>query len=175
MHCGGSGTTRLLIHKIPYFRELIIASFSCEWSPNDVEDEDEDDDKEIEAEGDSAEVKGCGYVNNEVTFGGKVQKDGCIFELVLKSRRDLDRQIIKSDSSTLRIPEIDFEIPSKTQKGEISTIEGFLSRAAKNLALYQEQRMEQQPEVGARVAEIIESLSNMASGNHFPFTIIGMK
>lgn len=50
---------------------------------------------------------------------------------------DMDRQVIKSDSATVRIPELDFEIPPKTQKGEISTIEGFLSNAAKALSLFQ--------------------------------------
>jgi zinc finger protein len=43
MSCGATGETRLMLHKIPYFRELVIASFHCEE---------------------------CGERNNEVTFGG---------------------------------------------------------------------------------------------------------
>ena len=46
MSCGENGMTRMMIHKIPYFRELIIASFSCDE---------------------------CGERNNEVTFGGEIQ------------------------------------------------------------------------------------------------------
>ena len=45
----------------------------------------------------------------------------------------LSRQIVKSDSATIRIPELDFEIPAATQKGTISTVEGLLSDAATNL------------------------------------------
>lgn len=46
MSCMEHGVTRWMIHKIPYFRELIIASFEC---PH------------------------CGERNNEVTFGGEIQ------------------------------------------------------------------------------------------------------
>lgn len=46
MNCGHSGMTRLLVHKVPYFRELIIASFCCD---------------------------NCGERNNDVTFGGEIQ------------------------------------------------------------------------------------------------------
>ena len=46
MNCMEMGMTRIMIHKIPYFRELIISSFEC---PN------------------------CGEKNNEVTFGGEIQ------------------------------------------------------------------------------------------------------
>jgi C4-type Zn-finger protein len=91
---------------------------------------------------------------------------------------DLNRQLIKSDSASVLFPSLDFEIPPKTQKGEISTIEGFistglssllhlssqtqshlffLSSAARNLSLYQRERMEHDPAVGAKVAQIIGS------------------
>lgn len=43
------------------------------------------------------------------------------------------RQVVKSDSATVRVPELDFEIPAATQKGTISTVEGLLSDAASNL------------------------------------------
>jgi C4-type Zn-finger protein len=49
---------------------------------------------------------------------------------------------------------LEFEIPPDTQKGEISTIEGFLMTAAKNLGMFQEERLQQNPEVGEKVREI---------------------
>lgn len=147
MNCKANGQTRLMLHKIPYFRELIIASFFCEE---------------------------CGERNNEVTFGGEIQLQGCSYELVVTNPRDLDRQLIKSDSATVRLKELDFEIPPMTQKGEISTIEGILKTAAKNLGLFQAERMETAPEVGAKVADVIMKLTMMASGaeNMLPFTIV---
>ena len=110
MSCGANGETRMLLHKIPFFRELIIASFLC---PE------------------------CGERNNEVTFGGEIQSQGVIYTLTIESKADLDRQIIKADSASIKIEELDFEIPARTQKGGISTIEGILTTAAKNLALFQ--------------------------------------
>ena len=144
MSCHENGMTTLFIHKVPYFRELIIASFRCSH---------------------------CGENNNEVTFGGEIQLQGCIYELNVTKSSDLDRQLIKSDSATIKIPIIDFEIPPMTQKGEISTIEGFLRVAIKNLSMYQNERMQQTPEIGIKVAEIILQLSKMASGDILPFTI----
>lgn len=80
MQCGGSGTTRYMIHKIPYFRELVISSFDCH------------DDE-------------CGEHNNEVTFGGEIQLQGCSFTLEVTEQKDLDRQLIKSDSASVLLPE----------------------------------------------------------------------
>jgi zinc finger protein len=137
MNCGASGQTRLLLHKIPFFRELIIVSFLC---PE------------------------CGERNNDVTFGGEIQVQGVVFTLTIESKADLDRQIIKADSASVSIQELDFEIPAMTQKGGISTIEGVLKTAAKNLALFQAERMEDNPEVGAKVADIISSLTMIAMG-----------
>lgn len=45
----------------------------------------------------------------------------------------LPMQIVKSESATARVPELDFEIPSSTQKGTITTVEGLLSDAATGL------------------------------------------
>lgn len=105
-----------------------------------------------------------------MTFATKLQ--GCRYELLVTNPKDLDRQIIKSDSATVRIPEIDFEIPPLTQKGEISTLEGFLSTAAKNLGLYQDERMQQLPEVGIKVAEVILALTRYSMGESLPFTVV---
>ena len=108
MNCMENGMTRFMIHKIPYFRELVIASFECEH---------------------------CGERNNEVTFGGEIQVQGCVYQLEVTNERDLNRQIIKSDSATVTFPSLEFEIPAKTQKGEISTIEGFISTGGSNDSL----------------------------------------
>lgn len=144
MSCGATGETRLMLHKIPYFRELVIASFACEE---------------------------CGERNNEVTFGGEIQVQGSVYELKVTRAKDLDRQIIKSDSAALKIKEIEFEIPPKTQKGEITTIEGVLRVAAKNLSHMQPLRMIETPEIAKKVQEIIDSLTEMADGERLPFTI----
>ena len=145
MQCGGSGITRMLMHKIPHFREVIIASFSCDE---------------------------CDEFNNEVTFGGEIQLQGSVITLHVVNKSDLNRQIVKSDSASLKILEIDFEIPANTQKGGVSTIEGFLKTAANNLNVHQVDRMLQMPEVAIKVGQIINQLEEMASGALLPFTMV---
>jgi C4-type Zn-finger protein len=41
----------------------------------------------------------------------------------------------------VRVPSLDFEIPARSQKGGITTVQGVLSRAAENLNMYQRERM----------------------------------
>lgn len=144
MRCGATGETRLMLHKIPHFRELVIASFHCDE---------------------------CGERNNEVTFGGEIQLQGSIHQLKITSSKDLNRQIIKSDSACMRIRELDFEIPANTQKGEINTLEGVLKTAAKNLGLFQADRMAENPEIGMKVAYVISRLTLMADGDFLPFHV----
>ena len=43
-------------------------------------------------------------------------------------------QVVKSDSATVFIPELEFEIPAETQKGTITTLEGLLTDASSNLS-----------------------------------------
>lgn len=106
MNCEEMGQTRLLLTRIPHFKELIVMSFSCDH---------------------------CGYRNQEVQFGGSYNDKGIKLELSVTNSADLNRQVVKSDTATLRIPEIDFEIPANTQKGSLNTLEGVLSRAIEGL------------------------------------------
>ena len=145
MECGGTGKTMLMLHKIPFFREIIIGSFKCNQ---------------------------CHARNNEVTFGGEIQPKGLRIEFQVTTSKDLNRQIVKSDSASVVIPALEFEIPPGTQKGEITTLEGIITQAAKNLGLYQAERMEQTPEIGVKVAMVIMQLMRYASGDILPFTII---
>ena len=73
--------------------------------------------------------------NNEVQFTGTFGERGVRYTLQLKAgdAEGRSRQVVKSDSATVRVPELDFEIPAATQKGTISTVEGLLSDAASNL------------------------------------------
>jgi len=145
MNCRENGLTKLMLTKIPYFREIILSSFECEH---------------------------CGFSNNEAQFGGEIMEKGCRFTLEVSTQADLNRQLIKSDFASVHFPSLDFEIPAKTQQGEITTIEGIISTAARQLGYEQAFRMENCPDVGAAVAEIIVKLSLMASGEELPFTIV---
>ena len=44
-----------------------------------------------------------------------------------KERPDLlSRQIVKSDKATIKIPELEFEIPAARERGCLTTVEGLL-------------------------------------------------
>uniref|UniRef100_A0A8C2HPA8 Zinc finger protein ZPR1 n=1 Tax=Cyprinus carpio TaxID=7962 RepID=A0A8C2HPA8_CYPCA len=106
MNCYENGSTRLLLTKIPFFKEIIISSFSC---PH------------------------CNWTNTEIQSAGRIQEQGVLYTLQVKTKEDMNREVVKSDSASTRIPQLDFEIPAFTQKGSLSTIEGLLDRAVAGL------------------------------------------
>lgn len=132
--------TRLLLTKIPYFREIIIMSFSCDH---------------------------CNFQNNEIQAAGSVQPKGTHYELRLTALADFGRQVVKADSATVKFIELDLEIPPG--KGQLTNVEGLLSGVADDLELGQEARKEQQPQVYEKVAEIITKVRAMLAGEAFPF------
>ena len=84
--------------KIPFFKEIMISSFSCEE---------------------------CGFKNSEVSFAGKLEDKGVRYELNVINNIAFNRTVVKSEFATIKVPEIGLEIPAQTQKGSIKTIEGY--------------------------------------------------
>jgi zinc finger protein len=83
----------------------------------------------------------CYFRNTSVTFGGTIQDRGERITLHVSTLDDLNRQVIKSDSATLTIPQLELEIPPGTQQGTVTTLEGMLKRAANALQEGQAQRL----------------------------------
>ena len=100
MSCHEKGTTRILMTKIPFFKDIIIMSFSC---PH------------------------CGFRSNEVEPGEALSDHGINFKLTVQTSKDLNRRVIKSNFATIKVPCCGLEIPPNTQKGKLTTVEGFLS------------------------------------------------
>ncbi|KAJ9475296.1 Zinc finger protein ZPR1 [Pseudozyma hubeiensis] len=129
MECHKEGTTRMLLTYIPYFREVIVVSFSC---PH------------------------CGNRNNEIQSAGQIQSKGCLYTVHVTSPADLNRQVVKSEWCTVKIPELQIEIPPK--KGQLTTIEGLVSDTLRDLELDQPLRKHMQPEAYAKIEEICDKL-----------------
>ncbi|KAG5869771.1 hypothetical protein JTB14_014703 [Gonioctena quinquepunctata] len=144
MNCHANGTTRILLTKIPFYKEVILMSFSCEE---------------------------CGYQNNEIQSGAPIADKGVKFTLNMKTERDLNRQVVKSDHASIKILELDFEIPGKSQKGEVTTIEGIIDRSISALDQEQPLRSEQYPEVAAQIDKFIVKLKNLKHMEN-PFTLV---
>lgn len=100
MNCRENGETKILLTSIPYFRDVAIMSFEC---------------------------KHCNTINNELQSVGDMQPKGVRYNVKCNKDEDLQRQIVKTEWSEIKIPEIDFEV--KRQPGLVTTIEGILERA----------------------------------------------
>jgi zinc finger protein len=136
--------TKLLLTKIPFYKEVVLMSFTCDH---------------------------CGYQNNEIQSGSEIKEKGIRFKIVVDEEKDLNRRICKSDYSSVRIEELDFEIPPKSQKGEITTIEGILSRVISGLLQDQEKRKVEHPDAAEQINQFIAKLEDLKALKQ-PFTLI---
>ncbi|XP_023595735.1 zinc finger protein ZPR1 isoform X5 [Trichechus manatus latirostris] len=144
MNCYRNGVTRLLLTKIPFFREIIVSSFSCEH---------------------------CGWNNTEIQSAGRIQDQGVRYTLTVRAQEDMNREVVKTESATTRIPELDFEIPAFSQKGALTTVEGLINRAISGLEQDQPMRRASEETIAERIDEFIvklQELKQVAS----PFTLI---
>ncbi|XP_037807589.1 zinc finger protein ZPR1 [Lucilia sericata] len=144
MSCFRSGVTRLLLTKIPFFKEVVLMSFKCEF---------------------------CGYENNEIQSASEVQKKGVTMVLEVKDAQDLNRRVVRSDYTLVKIPEVELEIPAQSQKGEITTVEGIIDRTIRGLNQDQDKRRIEHPEAAASIDAYIERL-NALKELKAPFTLI---
>jgi len=126
VHCQKNGTTTLLLTRIPHYKEVILMSFNC---------------------------KECGFSNNEIQSGSMIQEKGIRIEIKIKNSRDLSRQVVKSDYATVTVPDIDLTIPALTQKGDITTVEGIISRTKAGLEQEQPVRKYMDPEAYEKIEE----------------------
>jgi zinc finger protein len=88
----------------------------------------------------SFECLECGWKNTEVQFGGKLADFGVRYELRVVSSLHMNRSIVKSENATIRIPELDLEMPPETQKGSINTVEGYIAKTVEGLQDLQDER-----------------------------------
>lgn len=134
--------TRLLLTKIPFFREIILMSFYCEH---------------------------CHFKNNEIQPAGEIQEQGLKYSFKLDSSDDMERQVVKSDSAVLRVEDLDIEVPPG--RGRLTNVEGILTEVLKDLESPQESRKKEDPELYEKIDSIIQLLIKMLIGEKFPFTI----
>ncbi|XP_047543047.1 zinc finger protein ZPR1 [Vanessa atalanta] len=136
-NCHANGMTRLLLTRIPFYKNVVIMSFSCEE---------------------------CGFENNEIQPGGAYAELGVRWKLRVEDPIDLNRQVVKSDYTTVRIPELDFEIPAQSQKGEVTTVEGIISRAMAGLSQDQEVRRQQHPDAASQIDGFVQRMQVLKNG-----------
>ncbi|KAL7326615.1 nucleolar zinc-finger protein [Mucor circinelloides] len=140
MKCGENGTTRILLSKIPHFKEIIIMAFEC---PH------------------------CGFRNNELQSAGVFNERGHTITLTIKSKEDMNRQLVKSDYCSVKFEELDLEIPANNNRGLLTTVEGLVDNVIDDLAAGQPLRKATEEAVYNRIEEIIATLNSYKEGNGF--------
>lgn len=104
--CGSHLETLMKTIDIPYFKEVVLMSTNCH---------------------------NCGYRDNEIKSGGAISKEGRKITLKVEDSDDLSRDILKSETAGLAIPEIDLELQPGTLGGRFTTLEGILNQVYEEL------------------------------------------
>jgi zinc finger protein len=105
--CRQDTETSMCTTDIPHFKEVIIMSMVCDE---------------------------CGYRSNEIKGGGGVPKYGTKITLAVDSVEDLAREVLKSDTAGVGIPEIELILEEGGLDGLYSTVEGLIKRMHERLA-----------------------------------------
>jgi zinc finger protein len=105
--CSAPLTTNMKKVQIPYFKDILIMSTNCD---------------------------ACGYRDNEVKSGSAIPPKGKKLTLRVEDAEDLSRDILKSESAGLSIPEIDLHLAPGTLGGRFTTLEGLLQQVYDELS-----------------------------------------
>eukprot|EP00349_Pseudokeronopsis_sp_Brazil_P004420 CAMPEP_0202961622 /NCGR_PEP_ID=MMETSP1396-20130829/5695_1 /ASSEMBLY_ACC=CAM_ASM_000872 /TAXON_ID= /ORGANISM="Pseudokeronopsis sp., Strain Brazil" /LENGTH=155 /DNA_ID=CAMNT_0049681597 /DNA_START=1088 /DNA_END=1555 /DNA_ORIENTATION=- len=68
----------------------------------------------------------CGYRNSDIKQGGGISEKATRLVLKVESSEDLNRDLYKSDSCVVAIPEIDFAMAPGSLGSKYTTVEGLI-------------------------------------------------
>lgn len=142
MNCHQQGTTRLLLTSIPFYKEVVLLSFSC---PH------------------------CHYRSSEVQPGGAIAAKGISLTLTASRAADLQRSVLLSDAATVSVAELELTVPPAA-RGRLTTVEGILGDVADGLTFHQAERRAADPAQAAAVDAFLRRLAAARVGVD-PFTL----
>ncbi|KAM6370640.1 zinc finger protein ZPR1 isoform 2-T2 [Pluvialis apricaria] len=97
--CNAPANTNMKLVQIPHFKEVIIMATNCD---------------------------SCGHRTNEVKSGGAIEPQGTRITLRITDPSDMTRDILKSETCSVEIPELEFELGMGALGGKFTTLEGLL-------------------------------------------------
>ncbi|XP_043356746.1 zinc finger protein ZPR1 isoform X3 [Dermochelys coriacea] len=97
--CNAPANTNMKLVQIPHFKEVVIMATNCE---------------------------ACGHRTNEVKSGGAIEPLGTRITLHVTDPSDMTRDILKSETCSVEIPELEFELGMGALGGKFTTLEGLL-------------------------------------------------
>lgn len=111
----------------------------------------------------------CHFKNTEVQPAGEIQERGSRYMFKSRKSDDLQRQVIKSDTSVLRIEDLDIEIPPG--RGRLTNVEGIISTILKDLEAGQKECKQSDPGLYEKVGETVQSLVRLINSANFTITL----
>ncbi|CAN0311607.1 unnamed protein product, partial [Ectocarpus sp. 8 AP-2014] len=99
--CGAPGHSLTCLAEIPHFKEIVIMAFNCE---------------------------SCGFKSSEVKGGGAIPPKGTAYTLEAVSKDDFRRDVLKSDTAVLEIPQLELVMEMGTLGSMYTTVEGLLEK-----------------------------------------------
>merc|ERR1711963_232700 len=104
--CNAPSSTNMKVTKIPFFKEVVIMATMCD---------------------------ACGHKTNEVKSGGGIEQTGTKITLKVTGSFDLSRDVLKSETASIEIPDIEFEMGSHAIGGRFTTLEGLLENVLEKI------------------------------------------
>jgi len=98
--CGCTCSTNMKQVKIPFFKEIIIMATVCDE---------------------------CGFKSDEVKSGVGIEPKGAKLTCTVADKIDLSRDVLKSETCSLSIPELELELEHGSLGGRFTTIEGLIN------------------------------------------------
>lgn len=105
---------------------------------------------------------GVSHVNTIVhleLYSYSPSAEGSIYTGHILSRKDLDRQLVKSESCTITIPELELTIPA--HRGQLTTVEGLLRDVIADLGSDQPLRRVENEAAYNKIQSIIDSVKEI--------------
>lgn len=104
--CFNPGMVKMCCATIPFFKEIIIMAYTCDI---------------------------CGHRSTEIKQGGGMNPRAAKITFHVQKMEDINRDIFKSDTCELSIPEVDFVLTPGTLGSCYTTVEGMLQKAVDQL------------------------------------------
>jgi zinc finger protein len=132
--------------RIPFYKELVISSFEC---PH------------------------CNFQNNQLDPAIEIKTQGVRMTLKVENKEDLDRYVITTDYTSIQIIDLDFEIPPMSQRSQVTTVEGILSKTVTNLSEQKKLIEQTHPDLASKMDVVINGLIGIINlSNPVPMVII---
>ncbi|KAK9461575.1 ZPR1 zinc-finger domain-containing protein [Lipomyces oligophaga] len=138
--------THMKLIDIPHFKQVILMSTVCDF---------------------------CGYKSNEVKTGGEIPEKGRRIKLIVDDPEDLARDILKSETCALYIPELNLDLTAGTLGGRFTTVEGLLREVSEQLDMrvFQDSSDSMTDEQKERWKKFLDGLNEAIEGKR-KFTLI---